>query len=74
MSTKVFENCPACGKVTFPTDKLVVVKDKAVGDLPLRLWRYSCECGWTWANLLQREHNGHEYNRMWQSVNGGMYS
>jgi len=74
MSTKVVENCPECGKATFPTDKLVVVKDKAVGKLPLRLWRYVCECGWSWANLLQRKHNDHEYNRMWKSINGGMYS
>ena len=79
MSTKVAEHCPNCGHSNMPIDTLVIVKKSSVreDDIPLRLWRYHCEdCGWTWANDLQREHNDKEYDRMYRIIhklNGGMY-
>lgn len=66
MSTKVPEKCPECQKSNMPTDTVIVVRG-----LPLRLWRYHCEdCGWTWANPLQREHNSHEHVLMIKSCGG----
>jgi hypothetical protein len=69
MSTKVPENCPKCANETFPTDKCMVY-----GNVPVRTWRYECACGWTWANDMQREHNGREYSKMHKVINAPMYS
>ena len=70
MSTKVAEHCPKCNASTFPTDKVVVYQEK----VPVRVWRYECVCGWSWANDMQRKHNDHEYSKMHKAINAQMYS
>ena len=62
MTTKVHAECPECQTLTLPHDKVLEVPTP-MGRIPLRVWRYSCECGWTWANELQRRHNDHEYDK-----------
>lgn len=61
MSTKVPEPCPLCGVATLPEEKTVAIEN-AVGQYPVKLWRYRCICGWVWANGAQRIHN-QEMNR-----------
>lgn len=69
MSTKVPENCPKCNTPAMPTDKVVVYSER----VPVRVWRYECVCGWTWANDMQRKHNDKEYDKMYKAINHPMY-
>lgn len=61
MSTKVPEACPACSTETMPEERTVAIEN-AVVTYPVKMWRYRCACGWTWANEAQRVHN-QEANR-----------
>lgn len=43
-----------------PIDRVVAI-DMDYRPLAVKLWRYACDdCGWIWANLLQRAHNDRE--------------
>jgi hypothetical protein len=58
MSTKLQAPCPRCDTLVMPTDKVVAVPSSDfVGTYPVKLWRYVCDCGYIWANELQRKHN-----------------
>lgn len=62
MSTKVMEPCPTCTVKVMPTDKALAVEVGMGVDVPVRMWRYKCPCGWVWANYDQRTHNYHVYS------------
>jgi hypothetical protein len=61
MATKIPEICPKCNTECMPNDKPVMYTERW-GSFPVRIWNYDCSnCGWTWANELQRKHNEQEY-------------
>lgn len=63
---KVSEKCSRCATPVDPNDKLVTVETQG-RVIPLRLWRYDCSCGWTWANAAQRAHNQQIFDRGWRA-------
>lgn len=75
MSTKVAEACPRCGTSTMPTDKALVVNIQGA-DVPCKMWRYECEapdCGHSWSNPKQRDHNALAYKAARRLVHDGYF-
>ena len=65
INERMTENCPECQTPVIPIDKKVAFKD-SYGTYPVRQWFYNCanvECGWTWANEIQRENNSKFYKQ-----------
>lgn len=61
MSTKVPEDCPACGQSTMPETHYPFVDHYQIA---YQQWRYYCRgCGNIWANEAQRAHNSTMANR-----------
>lgn len=66
---KKSECCPKCSTMTFPNDKAIQYTSSYV-DFFVRIWKYNCEeCGWVWANELQRKHNEKEYVKRLNATN-----
>ncbi len=75
---KITEDCPKCKHQCFPNDRPVVYRE-SWGDFAVRIWNYECpKCEWTWANEMQRKHNGKEYSKQYKKAKyqsgGWMYN
>lgn len=67
METNVPENCPRCSVVTPPNQIEVEIEKANAIFLYVLMWRYWCECGYTWTNYDQRTHNYHAWKQALKS-------